>query len=280
MAADLPDTLQRASMPADAIDVAGVRALLDRFPAPTIVDVRRAPAFERDPTLVPGAIRRLPEACADWAADLDRWRPVVVYCVHGHEVSAGVAQALRERGLDARRLTGGLDAWRAAGGATVDWREPSRWVTRERPKIDRIACPWLVRRFLDNDARFDYVPANEVLAHAARTGATPFDVPDVEYTHVGDRCSFDAFIGRHAIDAPGLDRLAAIVRAADTGALAAAPEASGLLAVSLGLSRMIADDQAMLGLGLAVYDALYLACRDATGETHGWNPDALRRAAR
>lgn len=260
------------------VDVATLAASTTRFPPPTIVDVRRDAAFERDPMIVPGAIRRRPEDVGAWAGGLDRWRPVVVYCAHGHEVSVEAARALRERGLDAHALDGGLDAWRESGRSTIRYREPTRWVTRERPKIDRIACPWLLRRFVDPDARVDYVPAGEVLAHARRTGATPFDVPDVEYTHVGARCSFDAFVERHAIRVPGIERLAAIVRAADTGALDDAPEAAGLLAASLGLSRMIGDDQAMLGLGLALYDALYLACTDASGETHGWNPDALRAA--
>jgi rhodanese-related sulfurtransferase len=270
-AAPVPPTV-RPPGPADDIrvDLATLLASTTRFPPPTIVDVRRDAAFERDPALVPGAIRRRPEDVGAWAGGLDRWRPVVVYCAHGHEVSG--------RGLDARALEGGLDAWRESGRPTIRYREPTRWVTRERPKIDRIACPWLLRRFVDPDARFDYVPAGEVLAHARRTGATPFDVPDVEYTHVGARCSFDAFVERHAIRAPGIERLATIVRAADTGALGDAPEAAGLLAASLGLSRMIADDQAMLGLGLALYDALYLGCTDASGETHGWNPDALRAA--
>ena len=233
------------------------------FPPPTLVDVRRAQAFADDPHVIRGAIKQAPEAVAEWAHGLDPWRAVVAYCVKGHEVGRDAARALRERGLDARYLEGGLAGWREAGGEVVPYREPSRWVTRERPKIDRIACPWLVRRFVDPSAVFHYVPAAEVRAFAAAHGATPYDVPDVEYTHRGAQCSFDAFVARHALRDPALDLLATIVRGADTGALGLAAQSPGLLAVSLGLSRMIADDRAMLRYGMLVYDALYAWCRDA-----------------
>ena len=152
-------------------------------------------------------------------------------------------------------------------------------MTRERPKIDRIACPWLVRRFIDPAAEFFYVPTADVRAFARAHGATPYDIPDVEYSHDGPACSFDAFIRRHALADRALDRLATIVRGADTAALDLAPQAPGLLAASLGLSRMFADDQAMLRWGMLVYDALYAWCNDATGETHSWNPAPLRAVA-
>ena len=151
-----------------------------------------------------------------------------------------------------------------------------KWITRERPKIDRIACPWLVARFIDPEAEFLYVPAAQVLPVAQASGATPYDIPGVEMSHVGELCSFDAFLAKYRLDEPALQQLATIVRGADTGALDLAAQAPGLLAVSLGLSRMIADDHAMLRFGMLVYDALYAWCREATGEAHGWNPDALR----
>jgi hypothetical protein len=135
-----------------------------------------------------------------------------------------------------------------------------KWVTRERPKIDRIACPWLIARFIDPAAEFLYVPADQVLRVAAETGATPFDIPGVDYGHHGDRCSFDAFIERHGLDDPALDRLARIVRAADCGLPGLADEAAGLLAISRGLALNFADDHEMLRHGMVIYDALYAWC--------------------
>ena len=235
----------------------------DAFPRPILVDVRRQAAFDADPFIIPGAIKRDPEAWSDWIADLEPWRPVVVYCVHGHEVSQNAAIALCKAGLDACHLEGGLAAWRAHGGTVAKYAKPTRWVTRARPKIDRIACPWLVRRFIDPSAEFFYVPNAEVRAFAAANAATPYDVPDVAYTHSGAQCSFDAFIRLHELADPALADLATIVRAADTNALGLAPQAPGLLAVSLGLSASFADDHAMLRWGMLVYDALYASCRQA-----------------
>ena len=132
-----------------------------------------------------------------------------------------------------------------------------KWVTRERPKIDRIACPWLVARFIDRDPEFLYVPRDRVMATAEETGAIPYDVPDVELGHVGERCSFDAFLAKYALDDPALHRLAAIVRGADTGRPGLTPQSAGLLAISQGLSAVFADDHEMLRYGMVVYDALY-----------------------
>ena len=146
-----------------------------------------------------------------------------------------------------------------------------KWITRERPKIDRIACPWLIARFIDPAPEFLFVPPDRVMAEAAARGATPFDVPGVEYTHVGDDCSFDTFVKKHCADDSALRDLAVIVRGADTDRLDLAPQCAGLLAVSLGLSRNFADDHAMLSHGMVVYDALYAWCRDARGERHDWN---------
>ena len=131
-----------------------------------------------------------------------------------------------------------------------------KWITRERPKIDRIACPWLIQRFIDPQAEFLYVPASQVLAQAAAIGATPYDIPGVEMSHVGERCSFDAFIAKYRLDDPALARLATIVRGADTARLDLAPQSAGLYAISLGLSRLMADDHALLRHGLVMYEAL------------------------
>jgi hypothetical protein len=152
-----------------------------------------------------------------------------------------------------------------------------KWVTRERPKIDRLACPWLIKRFIDSDAEILYVPSAQVRATAAREGAIPFDVPDVELTHEGPLCSFDAFIKRYGLSNPALSKLAIIVRAADTDTLEHSPEAPGLLAISLGLNASIQDDQALLAAALPVYDALYAWCAMAGRPSHDWKPDALRR---
>jgi hypothetical protein len=146
-----------------------------------------------------------------------------------------------------------------------------KWVTRERPKIDRIACPWLVARFIDRDAEFLYVPAGEVLKVAETGGAIPYDIPGVEYGHVGELCSFDAFIRLHQLTDPALQELALIVRGADTGRLDLAPQCAGLLAQSLGLSALYPDDHEMLGHGMRMYDAYYAWIKQARGETHSWN---------
>ena len=147
-----------------------------------------------------------------------------------------------------------------------------KWVTRERPKIDRIACPWLVARFVDPDAEFLYVPAGDVLRVAAETGAVPYDIPGVEMAHVGELCSFDAFIKKYQLAEPALAQLATIVRGADTSRLDLAPQAAGLYAISLGLSNNFSDDHQMLAHGMVLYDALYAWCRSCQGESHHWPP--------
>lgn len=146
-----------------------------------------------------------------------------------------------------------------------------KWITRERPKIDRIACPWLIARFIDDAPEFLYVPTNQVLAVAANTGALPYDIPDVELSHVGELCSFDAFLKKYNLTDPVLHQLAVIVRAADTARLDLAPQAAGLLALSLGLSRNFPDDHEMLRHGMLMYDALYSWCRHDRAEIHGWH---------
>ncbi|MDP1736047.1 MAG: chromate resistance protein [Caulobacter sp.] len=149
---------------------------------------------------------------------------------------------------------------------------PSRWITREKPKIDRIACPWLVSRFVDPAAEFIFVPADRVQAEAESREAIPYDIPGVDFSHDGELCSFDAFIDHFGLKEAALDRLALIVRGADTGRLDLAPECAGLLAVSLGISASAADDAGALAMGFPVYDALYAWARDVGGETHGWPP--------
>lgn len=147
-----------------------------------------------------------------------------------------------------------------------------KWITREHPKIDRIACPWLILRFIDREAEFLYVPPADVLAMAQSTGATPYDIPGVEMSHVGERCSFDAFLAKYRLAEPALHQMADIVRGADTSRLDLTPQSAGLYAISLGLSRVFADDHAMLQHGLVMYDALYAWCSEGRGETHNWSP--------
>jgi hypothetical protein len=149
-----------------------------------------------------------------------------------------------------------------------------KWVTRERPKIDRIACPWLIARFIDDQPEFLYVPAAQVMEVAEKTGAIPYDVPDVELSHVGELCSFDAFLSKYELDDSALRELAVIVRGADTARLDLAPQAPGLLALSLGLSALFEDDHEMLRHGMVMYDALYAWLQEARDETHGWPPQS------
>ncbi len=247
---------------------------------PLVVDVRKSPAFRTAADMAAGALRRDPGAVSSWARELPRASSVVVYCVHGHDVSQGVAEALRELGISARYLEGGLEeGWKEAGGALASKPKdgPTRWVTRERPKIDRIACPWLIARFVDPEAEFLYVPAKAVLDVAKEREATPYDVPDVHFSHDGERCSFDAFLKTYRLAGdPALAQLAVIVRGADTARLEFAPQAAGLAAISLGLSRVFKDDYEMLRHGMVIYDALYAWCKEGQDEVHTWNPAAYR----
>ncbi|WP_176590814.1 chromate resistance protein ChrB domain-containing protein [Sphingobium sp. EM0848] len=155
-----------------------------------------------------------------------------------------------------------------------------KWVTRERPKIDRIACPWLVTRFIDDDPEFLYLPAGEVFEVAKREGAIAYDIPGAELSHVGELCSFDAFLARYDLHDAALDQLAMIVRGADTSRLDLTPQSAGLFAISLGLSATHADDHAMLTQGLVIYDALYAWCRSCQGESHNWPPEGFAGTGR
>jgi rhodanese-related sulfurtransferase len=242
-----------------SITAAALRQSLRSDRPPLVIDVRRNERFRESPYVIRGALRRDPAAVASWKETLPRAASVVVYCVHGHEVSQNVARA-----LGARYLEGGIEHWREDGGEL--FAKPAggatRWVTRERPKIDRIACPWLVRRFIDAEAEFLYVPTADVRSVSSERTATAYDVPDVEFSHEGDRCSFDAFLKHYRLQGdPALLKLAAIVRGADTNRLDLAPQAAGLAAVSLGLSILYENDLEMLEHGMPVYDALYASCK-------------------
>ena len=149
-----------------------------------------------------------------------------------------------------------------------------QWITRERPKIDRIACPWLIQRFIDPEAQFLYVPTDGVFRVAEETGAIPYDIPDAELSHVGELCSFDTFLQKYQLTDPALQSLAVIVRGADTDKLDLAPQAAGLLAISLGLSHNYQHDHEMLAQGLVIYDALYAWCKYVKTEPHTWSPNA------
>jgi rhodanese-related sulfurtransferase len=240
---------------------------------PTIIDVR--PDGEG---LIPGARRQVAEDVAIWSDSIPPG-PAVVVCVHGQERSAGVAAWLRHKGIDAEVLEGGFEGWTDANLPVVDQRRiPPRdaegrtvWVTRARPKVDRIACPWLIRRFIDPDAIFLFVAPSDVAGVAKRFGATPFDVEGVFWSHRDDLCTFDVMVEEFGLAGlTPLQQLAVIVRGADTARPEIAPQAAGLLALSLGLSRMYSDDLEQLEAGMPLYDALYRWCRDATDETHDW----------
>jgi rhodanese-related sulfurtransferase len=245
--------------------------------APTIIDVRSAEDFKGDPRLLPGAVRRDALTVAEWATECVGHH-VVVVCKKGLKLSQGVAAWLRQLGAKAETLEGGFEGWRAAKGLLVNSDKlPQRdvagytvWVTRARPKVDRMACPWLIRRFVDPSAVFLFVASSEVLDVAERFHATPFDIDDVFWSHRGERCTFDTMIEEFGLTSEALGRLALIVRAADTARLDLAPQAAGFLAASLGLSRMYRDDLEQLDAGMLLYDAFYRWSRDATEETHNW----------
>jgi len=237
--------------------------LIGTAAAPVVIDVRRPDDFDVDDVQIIGAIRHLPDQVDQWRQKLPDDRRVIVYCARGQHVSQGVAATLAAAGIDASYLEGGFATWREQGLPTLRriGTAPSKWVTRERPTIDRIACPWLIHRFIDAKAEFIYVPAPRVAETAKNSGATPYDVPNVEFGHHDEYCTFDAFIRVYGISDRALDRLALIVRGADTGRPDLTPQSHGLLAISQGLKINFTDDHAMLAQGMVVYDALYAWCR-------------------
>jgi rhodanese-related sulfurtransferase len=248
--------------------------------APQLVDVRRQDFYEASPHLLPGSVWRRPETFAQWMPTLDRERPIVVACKAGKELSQFVTAELRGAGYQASMLEGGYAGWEEAGLPFVDHKtmdrfapqRPSVWVTRRQPKIDRIACPWLIQRFIDPQARILFVDPAYVKETANEVGGIPFDIEGVELGHEGPRCSFDTILKLFGLEAePHLARLALIVRGADTARHDLAPEASGLHAISLGLSALAGDDDhGLLRKGFMVYDALFAWLRHAAAERHNW----------
>ena len=283
-------------------------ARMGRADTPLLLDVRKKARFEESARMLAGARRCAPEDVAALAA-AGPPREVVVYCVYGHHTSADAVTRLRAAGWDAWLLAGGMEGgedgvdkpadtaqWRAWPLPSMrkrpDWgvagERPSRWITRERPKIDRIACPWLIRRFIDARAEFFYAPAEQVFTDSERLGAVVYDIPGAAVSHEGEYCSFDALLAAFDLRDAALGRLARIVRGADTDRLGLAPESAGLLALSLGLSQLHADDHSMLEAALPLYDALYARCQSTAAaqwqgrepEKHGWQTGAVLQGGR
>ena len=245
--------------------------------APILLDVRSEEDFSADPRVVPGAIRTSDQSLPELASRLSGLSSVVI-CQAGHKRSQGAAAWLRAEGCSSEYLEGGFEDWIASGLPVIrpeklpprDAQGRTVWVTRSRPKIDRIACPWLIRRFLDPRAVILFVAPAEVLGVAEQYDATPFDIEGVFWSHRLELCTFDVMVSEFGLSIPALDRLAVIVRGADTARLDLAPESAGLLAASLGLSRMYSDDLEQLDAGMLLYDAFYRWARDASEEAHNW----------
>lgn len=243
---------------------------------PTLLDVRAKDECDADPRLIPSS-----RLCTFEKLEVSNevpGHPAVVICQEGASLGQGVAAWLRDKGVPAEVLEGGFEGWKQADLPLVplsklppvDHLGRTVWVTRARPKIDRIACPWLIRRFVDPRAVFLFVPPSDVVEVAKRFGGAPFDIEDVFWSHRGETCTFDTMVEEFGLGTPPLLHLATMVRGADTARPELSPEAPGLLAASLGLSRMYADDLEQLEAGMLLYDALYRWCRDATDETHNW----------
>lgn len=250
---------------------------------PIIIDVRTDEDFTADPRLIPTSLKRSHHNVQNWGKNYAN-KSVVVVCHHGAKLSEGTSAWLRQLGADAISLEGGFVAWDGAKLPLIptaklppmDSEGRTLWVTRSRPKIDRIACPWLIRRFIDPSAVFLFVAPQEVLAVAERFKATAFDIENTYWSHRGELCTFDVMIEEFELATDALLRLATIVRAADTARLDLAPEAAGLLAASLGLSRLYANDLEQLEAGMGLYDAFFRWCRDATDETHNWPTNKVK----
>lgn len=270
-------------MPAAAFFISAhdLWTLIGTGDAPRIVDVRREDIYRSAPGVIPSSSWHDPAHPALLLKNTgDDARRLVIACKAGHELSQTVAAHLRADGLQVSALAGGYTAWSEAGLPLISRsalerfasRRPSLWITRRRPKIDRVACPWLIRRFIDPEARFLFVDPPDVLAAARETGAIAFDIEGVEISHEGEGCSFDTLLKLFGLEIePSLARLALIVRGADTARPDLAPEAAGLLAISLGLSSLAADDDhGLLERGFVVYDALYAWLRFASDERHNW----------
>ncbi len=261
----------------NTITVSQLARLIGTPDCPKLVDVCIDEDFHDDPRFIPTSFRHPYNLIDELAPQLGDG-PIIVICQKGKKLSAGVAALLRLEGIHAQYLEGGIFAWRDAGLPLVpakaipptDSQNRTTWVTRHRPKIDRIACPWLIRRFIDPSARFLFVAPAEVEAVAEKFNATPFDIEDAFWSHRGDTCTFDTMIAEWQLEFTGLRRLAEIIRAADTDKIDSSPQAAGLMAASLGLSRLYKDDLAQLDAGMLLYDAFYRWARDAFDETHDW----------
>ena len=254
------------------ISAAQLARLIGTPEAPAIVDVRLPEDLALDPRLIPGSFSHPHDAFNTLPARLAGRRAVVV-CAKGRKLSEGVAALLRLHGVPAEVLEGGSVGWAEAGLPMVPMAAlpaSNLWVTRHRPKIDRIACPWLIRRFIDPTARFLFVAPAEVPAVAERFNATPYDIEGVHFSHRGIGCTFDALIADFGLASEPMDRLALVVRAADTDRHELSPQAAGLLAISVGLSRQFRDDLQQLDAGMVIYDALYRWARDGFEEGHDW----------
>ena len=259
------------------ITVSQLARLIGLPDTPVIIDICVDEDFALDARFIPGAFRHPYHDIASLVPVLIGKR-VVVVCRKGLKLGQGAAAILRTHGIAAEYLEGGNLAWRDEGHPLVpaDKIPPknaegrSVWVTRHRPKIDRIACPWLIHRFVDPNAQFLFVAPSQVLNVAEKFDATPFDVEGVFWSHRGDRCTFDTMIEEFALETDALKRLAEIIRGADTNRHDLAPQSAGLMAASLGLSRMYRDDLAQLEAGMGLYDAFYRWARDAVEEGHDW----------
>jgi len=234
---------------------------------PALIDLRTDEYFAADPRLIPGAVRRKPEDAADWSGEFSG-RPAVVVCLRGQKLAQGSAAWLRQANAAAETLEGGFEGWKASHLPLVP--------ADKLPPRDARGCPWLIRRFVDPTAVFLFVAPSEVLAVGERFNAAPFDVENGFWSHRGELCTFDVMVQEFGLATPPLLRLATMVRAADTARLDLYPEAAGLLAASLGLSRMYDDDLEQLAAGMTLYDALNRWCRDASGETHNWPTQKAR----
>jgi rhodanese-related sulfurtransferase len=237
--------------------------VIGNLAAPLVVDVRSGDEVHAIDRLIPGAIHRSSDDVQSWWRELPSGSGVVICDLSGGERALAVADVLQQYGTDAGYLVDGFFGWyeRSLPTRRIVAADSDKWVTREHPKIDRIACPWLISRFINPLAEFIYVPERDVPVVAKERRATPYDIKGAEFGHVGDHCSFDAIIRIYDIKAPGLDHLTRIVRGADTSRSDLTPQCEGLLAISYGLSANYPDDHKMLGHGMIIYDALYTWCR-------------------
>lgn len=272
------------------ISVQQLLRLIGTQQSPLIIDVRIDDDYDDDPTIIPTAKRwRFDdiETLVPWLENQSdhRGNSVVIYCQKGLKISQGAAAILRTFSIHAETLEGGHFAWRDAGAPMVDaskipltaGKAHSVWVTKQRPKIDRIACPWFIKRFIDPDAQFLFVAPSQVELVAEKFNATPFDVPNVFWSHRDDLCTFDTMLAEFGLHTEALSKMSVIIRGADTNCHNLAPECKGLMAISLGMSRMYKNDLEQLDAGMLVYDALYRWARDASSEGHNSSQDGSTR---